>query len=61
MLLLRLGAILVAISVLVSLALFFLTRDRRYLRFSVKTLTWALPAALLILALLALERLIVLV
>lgn len=61
MLLLRLGAILVAISVVVSLALFFLTRDRRYLRFSVKTFTWALAAALLILALFALERLIVLV
>lgn len=61
MLLLRLGAILVAIAVAVGLALFFLTRERRYLRFCFSTVRWALIVALLIFALLALERLVVLV
>ena len=57
--LLRLGAILVAIAVVVGLALFFLTGDRRYLRFSYKTFGWALATALLMFSLLALERLVV--
>ena len=61
MLLLRFGAILVAIAVVVSLALFFLTRDRRFLRFSFSMFRWALIVGLLVFALLALERLVVLV
>ena len=61
MLLLRLGAILVVIAVAAGLALFLLTRDRRFLRFSFSTFRWALIVALLIFALLALERLVVLV
>ncbi|MBI4293951.1 MAG: hypothetical protein HY661_20950 [Betaproteobacteria bacterium] len=57
MLLLRLGAILVAVAVAAGLALFFLTRDPRYLRFALSTFRWALIVALSIFALLALERL----
>lgn len=58
MLLLRLGAILLAIAVAGGLLLFFVTGERKYLRFSWATFKWALIAALAFLALLALERLV---
>ncbi len=58
MLLLRLGAILITVTVAAGLALFLLTRDPKYLRFAFSTFKWALIVALLIFALLALERLV---
>jgi hypothetical protein len=57
-LLLRLGAVLVAVAVAAGLVLFFLTRDPKFLRFAFSTFRWALIVALSILALLALERLV---
>ena len=61
MFLLRLVGILVVIAVGVGIALFLVTGDRRPLRFALQLLKWALIFALVVFALLALERFAVLV
>jgi hypothetical protein len=61
MLLLRLAAVLVVLVTVASLVLFLVTRDRRYLRFAMRVLTYALLVALLVFGLLILERVVVLV
>jgi hypothetical protein len=55
---LRVVGILVAIAAVVGLALYLLTRDRRYLRFAVRLLQIAVIFALFLFGLLILERLI---
>ncbi len=57
--LLRLLAILAAITIIAGVGVFFLTRDARYLRFSWRVFRYAVFVALLLFALLILERLIV--
>jgi hypothetical protein len=59
--LLRLVGILAVIAVGVGIVLFMLTGDRKFLRFSLRLLKWAVIFALLLFALIALERLAVLV
>jgi len=59
--LLRLVAILVVMTIGVGIALFLLTGNRKYLEFALRLLRWAVIFALLVFALLVLERLIVLV
>lgn len=54
--LLRLLAVLTAISVAVGVGAFLLTRDPRYLRFSWRLFRYAVIVALLVFALLILER-----
>ena len=61
MFLLRLVAILVVMTIGVGIALFLLTGNRKYLEFALRLLRWAVIFALLVFALLVLERLIVLV
>ncbi len=61
MLLLRFAAVLVVLVTVAGLVLFLITRDRRYLRFAIRVLTYALLVALLIFGLLILERVVVLV
>ena len=60
MLILRLIGVLLIISVRGCFLMFVLTRDQRYLRFAWSLLKYAVIAALLILALFALERVIIL-
>lgn len=61
MLLLRLVAILVVVAIGVGIALFLLTGNRKYRKFALQLLKWAVIFALLVFALLVLERLVVLV
>ena len=56
MLLLRLAAILVVITLGVSFVLFLFTRQRRYLNFAWKLFTFAVIFALIFFALFILER-----
>ena len=58
---LRIAGILVVLATATGISLYLLTRDRKYLRFSYQTFKYALIFALLVLGLLALERVIVLV
>jgi hypothetical protein len=58
---LRIAGILVVLTTAAGIALFLLTRDRKYLRFAFQTFKYALIFALLVLGLLALERALVLV
>lgn len=60
MLALRIVGILVVFAALTGLALYLLTRDRRYLRFAVRLLQVAVIFALFLFGLLILERLVVL-
>jgi hypothetical protein len=59
--LLRLVAILVVIAIGVGIVLFLLTGNRKHLKFALQLLKWAVIFALLVFALLALERLVVVV
>jgi hypothetical protein len=59
--LLRLVAILVVIAIGVGIVLFLLTGNRKNLNFALRLLKWAVIFALLVFALLVLERLAVLV
>jgi len=61
MLLLRLLAILAVIAIAVGAGAYLLTGNRKYLNFSLRLLKLAVAIALLTFALMALERLIVLV
>ncbi len=61
MLVLRIAAILAVLTTAAGVILFFLTRDRKYLRFSFQVFKYALIFALLVFGLLILERVIVLV
>jgi hypothetical protein len=54
--LLRLLAVLTVISVAAGVAVFLLTRDSRYLQFSWRLFRYALIVALLVFALMILER-----
>jgi len=56
MLALRVAGILVVLIVLGSVVVYFLTRDRRYLRFAFQVFKYALIFALLVFGLLILER-----
>ena len=56
MLALRIAGILVVLTVLGSVVVYFLTRDRRYLRFAFQVFKYALIFALLVFGLLILER-----
>ena len=58
MLILRILAILTTIAVRVSLLTFLFTRQRRYLVFAFQVLKYSLSFSLLLLILIALERLI---
>jgi hypothetical protein len=59
MLLLRIVGILAAIAIGVGIVAYLLTRDRKYLSFSWRVTKYALVLALALFALLAFERLIV--
>lgn len=61
MLVLRIAGILVALTTTAGIVLYLLTRDRKCLGFAYQTFKYALIFALLLLGLLALERVIVLV
>ena len=61
MLALRIAAILAVLAIAAGIVLFLLTRDRKYLRFALQVLKYALIFALLVFGLLMLERLVVLV
>jgi len=61
MLALRIAAILAVLATAAGIVLFLLTRDRKYLRFALQVLKYALIFALLVFGLLMLERLVVLV
>jgi len=61
MLIVRIIVVLVAISAAVSAGLFLLTGDRRYLRFALQLIKYALFLALLVLGLLFLERMVAMV
>ena len=56
MLALRIAGILVVLIVFGSVVAYFLTRDRRYLRFAYQVFKYALIFALLVFGLLILER-----
>ena len=56
MLALRIAGILVVLIVFGSVVVYFLTRDRRYLRFAFQVFKYALVFALLVFGLLILER-----
>jgi len=56
MLALRIAGILVVLIVVGSVVTYFLTRDRRYLRFGFQVFKYALVFALLVFGLLILER-----
>jgi hypothetical protein len=58
---LRIAAILAVLAAAAGLILFFLTRDRKYLRFAFQVFKYSLVFALLVFGLLILERVIVLV
>jgi hypothetical protein len=53
---LRIAGIVVVFVILVCVLLFFLTRDRKYLRIAYRVFQYAAMAALALLAYLALER-----
>ena len=55
---LRLGGFLVLIAIGASLVAFLATQDRRWLRFAWQVLKYSLLLALIVLAFLALERLV---
>jgi hypothetical protein len=57
MLLIRLVGVLVLLSVLACLALYLLTRDRRYLRWATRFLTFAVAVVVLLAGFYAAERL----
>jgi hypothetical protein len=61
MLALRIAGILVVLIVAGSVVVYFLTRDRRYLRFAYQVFKYALVFALLVFGLLILERVFMLV
>jgi hypothetical protein len=61
MLILRILAILASIGVGISLLAYILTRERRYLLFAFRVFKYSLYFALLLLVLIALERLIPLI
>ncbi len=61
MLMLRLVAVLVVIALCASLVMWLFTRDRKYLRFAFRVFQFAVLAVLGVLALMALERVFVLV
>jgi len=61
MLALRIAGILVVLIVVGSVVAYFLTRDRRYLRFAYQVFKYALVFALLVFGLLILERVFMLV
>ena len=61
MLMLRLVAVLVMIALCASLLMWLFTRDRKYLRFAFRVFQFAIFAVLGVLALMALERVFVLV
>lgn len=61
MLMLRLAAVLVVIALCASLLMWLFTRDRKYLRFAFRVFQFAIFAVLGVLALMALERVFVLV
>jgi hypothetical protein len=61
MFLLRLTGILVAIAAGAGIVLFLVTWDRKYLRFALQLIKWAVIFALFLFALMALERLAVIV
>ncbi len=61
MLVLRILAVLVVLAIAASLVTFVATRDRRWLRFAVQVLKYGVIVALAIVALIALERLLVVV
>ncbi|MCX7154768.1 MAG: hypothetical protein WCR74_17210 [Betaproteobacteria bacterium] len=61
MLVLRLVAVLVGIALAVSILLWLFTRNRKYLRFAFRVFQFAVFAALIVLALMALERVAVLI
>jgi hypothetical protein len=60
-LVLRILAVLVVLAIAASLVTFVATRDRRWLRFAVQVLKYGVIVALAIVALIALERLLVVV
>jgi len=53
---LRIAAILVVLATVAGVVLYFLTRDKKYLRFAVRVFKYALIFALLMFGLLILER-----
>ena len=59
MLVLRILAVLAVLAIAGSLVTFLATRDRRWLRFAVQVLKYGVIVALAILALIAVERLMV--
>ena len=61
MLVLRLVAVLVGIALAVYILLWLFTRNRKYLRFAFRVFQFAVFAALIVLALMALERVAVLI
>ena len=61
MLVLRILAVLVVLAIAASLVTFVATRDRRWLRFAVQVLKYGVIVALAIVALIALERLLVVI
>ena len=61
LLVLRIAGILVVLTTAAGIVLYLLTRDRKYLGFAYQTFKYTLIFALLLLGLLALERVIVLV
>ena len=61
MLVLRLVAVLVGIALAVSILLWLFTRNRKYLRFAFRVFQFAVFAVLIVLALMALERVAVLI
>jgi hypothetical protein len=60
-LVLRILAVLVVLAIAASLVTFVATRDRRWLRFAVQVLKYGVIVALAIVALIALERLLVVI
>ncbi len=60
MLALRLAAILAVLAAAAGIVLYFLTRDRKYLRFAFQVFKYTLIFALLVFGLLILERVVVL-
>ncbi len=59
MLFLRILAVVSVLTIGASLVVFLVTRDRRWLRFAVQVLKYAVIVALMIVGLMALERMLV--
>ena len=59
MLFLRILGVLVVLTIGASLVVFLVTRDRRWLRFAVQALKYGTIVALMVVGLMALERLLV--